>query len=170
MKSLSCQFPYAGGVEADSPGSCEARTRGMGLFGIRTPAGCEDLGGCNPCRGRGFSSTPDPGLLRTPGYPLQRLRRTDGARLQLKAGCPHPAGQSAKFLWGRIPPDQHPAPALAAKRRTAIEGWSGAEPWVTPPMAPRLNGANGDPMHPVPCALSGHRQRCVARSPGLGAY
>jgi hypothetical protein len=34
-------------------------------------------------------------------------------------------------------------------------------------MTPRPNGANGDHMHPVPCALSGHGGRCVARSPGF---
>ncbi len=51
----------------------------------------------------------------------------------------------------------HPAPAPAATRRTATaQRWSEAEPWVTPtPMTPRPNGANGDHMHPVPCALSG---------------
>ncbi len=44
---------YAGGVAADSPGSCEARTRGMACrLCIRTPEGCEDPAVCNPCRGR----------------------------------------------------------------------------------------------------------------------
>jgi hypothetical protein len=150
----------------------------MRLFGIRTPAGCEDLGGCNPCRGRGFSSTQDPGLLRTPGYPLQRLRRTDGARLRLKAGCPHPAKQSRKSeassLKPASPPREGTRPtdssqlAVAATRRTAIaQGGAERNPGSPHPMTPRPNGANGDHTHPVPYALSGHRGLCVAWSPGF---
>jgi hypothetical protein len=35
------------------------------------------------------------------------------------------------------------------------------------PIIPRPNGANGDHTHPFSSALSGHRGRCVARSPGF---
>ncbi len=101
--------PYAGGVEADSPGSCEARTRGIWRpFGIRTPAGCEESGICNPCRGKCPLSSTDPGLLRTPGYPLQRLRRTQEARPR------SPGGGACGHIF-RPPTQQHPNPEWAVQ-------------------------------------------------------
>jgi hypothetical protein len=47
-----CRSLYAGGVAADSPGSCAARTRGTGYpLGIRTPAGVRRLGRLQPLPG-----------------------------------------------------------------------------------------------------------------------
>jgi hypothetical protein len=59
-------------------------------------------------------------------------------------------------------------PPSAATRRTAkAKGGAERNPGSPQPMTPRPNGANGDHTHPVPCALSGHRGRCVAWSPGF---
>ena len=47
--------------------------------GSSTPPRIEEgRAGCNPCRGRCRNGALDPGLLRTPGYRLQRLRRLGG--------------------------------------------------------------------------------------------
>ena len=71
-----CQCLYSGGVGADSPGTYEARTRGTRhRFGIRTPAGAKIRKAATPAGVGALSGTQDPGSLRTPGYPLQRLRR-----------------------------------------------------------------------------------------------
>jgi hypothetical protein len=68
----------------------------------------------------------------------------------------------------RIPSSIHPAPAFAATRRTATaRGAAERNPGSPHPMKPRPNGAHGDPARPVPCALSGHRVRCVAWFPGF---
>ncbi len=62
----------------------------------------------------------------------------------------------------------HPAPALAATRRTATaRGGAERNPVRPHRTTPRPNGANGDHRHPVPCALSGHGGRGVAWSPGF---
>jgi hypothetical protein len=66
------------------------------------------------------------------------------------------------------PADMHPAPALAATRRTArAHGEAERNLGLPHPMTPRPNGANGEHTYPVPCALSGHRSRYVAWSPGF---
>ena len=156
----SCQFPEAscqnaGGVEAGSqygvakrnPGKRRKRSptleglqQGVGIFA--PPSGCVLINTQEPRVGA---------VAPTRGYRLQRLRRTGGR-----------AGQ------GKYPPDMHPAPALAATRRTATaQGGAERNLGSSHPMTPRPNGAKGDHSHPVPCALSGHRGRCVAWSPGF---
>ena len=66
------------------------------------------------------------------------------------------------------PPEMHPAPALAATRRTATaRGGAERNPGSPHHTTPRPNGANGDQTNPVPCALSGHGRRCMAWSPGF---
>jgi hypothetical protein len=67
--------------------------------------------------------------------------------------------------------DASPGQASRARpRRNAAHGDSPAaerNPGSPHPTTPRPNGANGDHTHPVPCALSGHKGRCVAWSPGF---
>ncbi len=66
---------------------------------------------------------------------------------------------------GTHPLDMHPKPAFAATRRTATaRGGAERNPGSPHPATPRPNGVNGDHTNPVPCALSGHRARCVAWS------
>ncbi len=71
-------------------------------------------------------------------------------------------------LWGRIPRTCipcTPSPQRGARRQPS--GGAERNPGSPHPMTPRPNGANGDQTNPVPCALSGHKVRCVAWSPGF---
>jgi hypothetical protein len=150
--------------------------------GIRTRAGVRRLRRLQPLRGC-FRFPCEPGVrFATPGYPLKSLRdRGNSPKGLHRKVIPIPSRFPIGNMAGRQDVECRGALSAVLAARVgigigiAIGIENEREPEVSrpdfnlspQPMTPRPNGANGDPTHPVPCALSGHRGRCVAWSPGF---
>ncbi len=59
-----------------------------GRNGIRTPRGAKIRESATPAGVGDILVAQVPGSLRTPGYPLQRLRRTPGTAMDFKVAAP----------------------------------------------------------------------------------
>ncbi len=136
---------HPGGMGADSPGSCEARTRGKArCHGIRTPAGCEGCGCFNPSRVVAFFNV-NPGCASRPriGYPLESLRDKETAyeeRLRRVQGQhryrPQLGLDSEQDPTGHMPDrvdeDAQGVRSSTLAARVGIGSWNA---WLQPPLS-----------------------------------